>query len=209
MAVALSAPAAVVLRRCRAARPTKAAAAPVASGSGASPSIPRHFFAAGVSAAPLTARRAALRPLRRVVRPAALLKQSKESIQWVNVLLTAFAAAAVALPLRLAGTPALSVFAGAVLAAVLASLLAEAVGDALRQRHLRVSGEKAAWLANAEKVAAAARAKAAAGLAPTQSAKTWAERNVQGAASEDDALLIRSMNEFLGVDNNDGAPMAG
>ena len=170
--------------------------------------IPGRALFAGSSAAPLAARRPCPPVLRRVVRPVALLKQDKESIQWPNVLLTALAAAAVALPLRLAGTPALSVFAGALLAAVLASLLAEAVGDALRQRHLRLSGEKAAWLAKAEKVAAAARAKAAAGLAPTQSAKTWAERNVQGAASEDDAILIRSMNEFLGVDNNDGAPMA-
>ena len=104
--------------------------------------------------------------------------------------------------------PSLGLVAAALLATATLFLLAELVRDALRARRLAASGEKAAWLAKAEKVAAAARAKAAAGVAPTQSAKTWAERNVQGAASEDDAILIRSMNEFLGVDNNDGAPMA-
>jgi hypothetical protein len=42
-----------------------------------------------------------------------------------------------------------------------------------------------------------ARAKAASGTGPTQKAKDWAERNVAGAASEEDAKLIRGMNEFL------------
>ena len=31
-------------------------------------------------------------------------------------------------------------------------------------------------------------------------ATNWLERNVNGAASEEDARLIRSMNEFLGVE---------
>ena len=30
-------------------------------------------------------------------------------------------------------------------------------------------------------------------------ASSWTERNVTGAASEEDAHLIRGMNEFLGV----------
>ena len=30
-----------------------------------------------------------------------------------------------------------------------------------------------------------------------QQARNWAERNVAGAASEEDAQLIRGMNEFL------------
>jgi hypothetical protein len=113
----------------------------------------------------------------------------------------------------------LGVLAAAVLAAVVLSLLLEGVRDALRRRQLRVTGLKAQWLAKAETVAAAvrpqhplrtralrhshsppprqARAKAAAGPAPTQKAKDWAERNVAGAASEEDASLIRGMNEFL------------
>ncbi len=45
---------------------------------------------------------------------------------------------------------------------------------------------------------AQAKAKAAASEGkPTQKAKDWAERNVAGAASEEDATLIRGMNEFL------------
>lgn len=31
-------------------------------------------------------------------------------------------------------------------------------------------------------------------------AKNWLERNVSGAATEEDAKIIRNMNEFLGVE---------
>ncbi len=54
--------------------------------------------------------------------------------------------------------PLLPTLALAILAVVVACLVVEWVGDALRRRHLRVSGEKAAWLAKAESVAAAVRA---------------------------------------------------
>jgi hypothetical protein len=52
------------------------------------------------------------------------------------------------------------------LAVVVASLLVEAVGDALRRRKLRVSGEKDAWLAKAEAVAAAVRSPRAPPVVP-------------------------------------------
>jgi hypothetical protein len=61
----------------------------------------------------------------------------------------------------------------------------ELARDALRARHLDATGEKAAWLAKAETVAAAARVKAAASAGAKVKAKDWAERNVAGAASEE------------------------
>lgn len=87
--------------------------------------------------------------------------------------------------------------AAVLLGGVTLSLLVELVHDARRRHTLEKSGEKAAWLAKAEAVAAAARAKAEAGAGEKQRAANWAERNVAGAASEEDAKLIRGMNEFL------------
>ena len=42
--------------------------------------------------------------------------------------------------------------------------------------------------------------KAAAAPPALAKADKWVERNINGAASEDDVKLIRSMNEFLGVE---------
>lgn len=92
--------------------------------------------------------------------------------------------------------PSLGLVAAALLATATLFLLAELVRDALRARRLAASGEQAAWLAKAEAVAAAAALKAAAAGEKVK-AKDWAERNVAGAASEEDASLIRGMNEFL------------
>ena len=73
--------------------------------------------------------------------------------------------------------------AAATLALASLTLLVELVGDALRRRHLDVSGEKAAWLAKAQTVAdAAVKKQAAAQTAETIKATSWAERNVSGCA---------------------------
>ena len=84
----------------------------------------------------------------------------------------------------------------ATLGAATLALVVELIRDALRQRELLRSGEQAAWLAKAEAVAAAARAKSAA-AGERVKAKDWAERSVAGAASEEDATLIREMGSFL------------
>ena len=92
------------------------------------------------------------------------------------------------------------------LGAVSVSLLLELLGDALRRRKLQTSGLQAAWLAKATAVAAAARKKfddcqvsQEGCLVASVQPASWSDRNVAGAASEEDVALIRGMNEFLGA----------
>lgn len=162
------------------------------------------------------------------VSPSALFKQSKESVQWTTVLFAFVGIAVVFVPLVrgtagrilhaspslrvqlvrltpcparaqfLLSRPSLMLVAAAVLAVVTLTLLVELVGDAIRRRHLDVSGEKAAWLAKSQAVAdAALKKQAAARTAETIKATSWAERNVAGAKDEEDARLIRETNQFL------------
>jgi hypothetical protein len=85
-------------------------------------------------------------------------------------------------------------------------MLLELLGDALRRRKLQTSGLQAAWLAKATAVAAAARKKfddcqvsQEGCLVASVQPASWSDRNVAGAASEEDVALIRGMNEFLGA----------
>lgn len=69
------------------------------------------------------------------------------------------------------------------------------VTDAMWQRKVRKTGEKEAWLAKAQQVGRAARERDLS--TPKAKATNWEERNVNGAATEEDAKIIRELNSFL------------
>ena len=108
-------------------------------------------------------------------------------------------------PKSLVSKPSLTVVAAVLLGCAAASVAVEFVADALRARRLRVSGTYDAWQAKAQAVADAARQKSLLSGAAALKASNWQERNVAGAASEEDAKLIREMNAYLGVEANSGS----